>query len=114
MEDAFSPEQRSVLERATSELLAKQAAEHASQMGALSAEVQQLRTAAAAARMVPPSPPPGLGGTRLVDTRMGKPPSFKGEEALWADWSFKFKAFVGAVSPQVAVLLEQAELAAHA
>ena len=116
MEEVFTPEQRQLLERATSELLAAQAATHQDQINTLRNEVQRLRTTGGAAHdgHGQPPPPPGLSGPRLVDTRLGRPATFRGEEAAWADWAFKFKAYVGACSAHTAQLLEEAELAAHA
>ena len=46
----------------------------------------------------------------VVDTRLlGKPDTFNGEEAKWADWKVLFKAYTSVVSPRMAALMHAAE-----
>ena len=59
-------------------------------VGELTAEVQrlqQVRGAAARTAMTQPA-------TNLLDTRLGKPPVFRGEETKWQEWYFKFRAYI--------------------
>ena len=59
----------------------------------------------------PPAPPAGRG---IIDTRIGKPPVFSGDENTWGDWSFKLRSYVSVVDLQLGQMMEAAELAAHA
>ena len=59
----------------------------------------------------PPAPPAGRG---IIDTRIGKPPVFSGDESTWGDWSFKLRSYVSVVDLQLGQMMEEAELAAHA
>ena len=34
----------------------------------------------------------------IVDTRIGKPPVFSGDESTWGDWSFKLRSYVSVTS----------------
>ena len=58
----------------------------------------------------PPAPPAGRG---IIDTRIGKPPVFSGDENTWGDWSFKLRSYVSVVDLQLGQMMEAAELAAH-
>ena len=45
----------------------------------------------------------------MVDTRvLGKPKPFKGTPAEWPNWSVVIKCYCGAMSPQLAALMEWA------
>ena len=77
----------------------------------LRAELAQVRTQAATAARG--GRRQGPDEARIVDTRIGKPPNFQGDEASWPDWSLKMRAYTGAVSPAMGALLEDAELKAH-
>ena len=59
----------------------------------------------------PPTTPAGRG---IIDTRIGKPPVFSGDESTWGDWSFKLRSYVSVVDLQLGRMMEAAELAAHA
>lgn len=49
----------------------------------------------------------------LVDTGVGRPAVFKGEEAAWQDWRFKLWAFVGATDDHaIAAAMDEAEATA--
>ena len=61
-------------------------------------------------RSPPPAPPAGRG---IIDTRIGKPPVFSGDENTWGDWSFKLRSYVSVVDFQLGQMMEEAELAAH-
>ena len=58
----------------------------------------------------PPTTPAGRG---IIDTRIGKPPVFSGDESTRGDWSFKLRS-VSVVDLQLGRMMEAAELAAHA
>ena len=58
----------------------------------------------------PHSTPAGRG---IIDTRIGKPPVFSGDESTWGDWSFKLRSYVSVVHLQLGRMMEAAELAAH-
>ena len=58
----------------------------------------------------PPTTPAGRG---IIDTRIGKPPMFSGDESTWGDWSFKLRSYVSVVDLQLGRMMEAAELAAH-
>ena len=60
----------------------------------------------------PPSTTPA--GRGIIDTRIGKPPVFSGDESTWGDWSFTLRSFVSVVDFQLGRMMEAAELAAHA
>ena len=49
----------------------------------------------------------------IMDTRIGKPPVFSGDENTWGDWSFKLRSYVSVVDLQLGQMMEEAELAAH-
>ena len=59
-------------------------------IGELTAQAQRLRQAraAAAGAAVPQRT------TNVLDTMLGKPPVFRGEEARWQEWYFKFRAYI--------------------
>ena len=59
----------------------------------------------------PQATPTGRG---IIDTRIGKPPVFSGDESTWGDWSFKLRCYVSVVDLQLGRTMEEAELAAHA
>ena len=59
----------------------------------------------------PPTTPAGRG---IIDTRIGKPLVFSGDESTWGDWSFKLRSYVSVVDLQLGRMMEAAELAAHA
>ena len=59
----------------------------------------------------PPTTPAGRG---IIDTRIGKPPVFSGDESTWGDWSFNLRSYVSVVDLQLGRMMEAAELAAHA
>ena len=59
----------------------------------------------------PPTTPAGRG---IIDTRIGKPPVFSGDESTWGDWSFKLRSCVSVLDLQLGRMMEAAELAAHA
>ena len=58
----------------------------------------------------PEATPAGRGN---IDTRIGKPPVFPGDESTWGDWSFKLRSCVSVVDLQLGRMMEEAELAAH-
>ena len=66
-------------------------------------EIQRLR----AEQLLKPSegadapPPTTLAGRRIIDTRIGKPPVFSGDESTRSDWSFKLRAYVSVVDLQL-------------
>ena len=60
------------------------------------------------------SPPTTPAGRGIVDTRIGKPPVFSGDESTWDNWSFKLRSYVSVVDLQLGRMMEAAELAAHA
>eukprot|EP00973_Karenia_brevis_P049245 6830372-Karenia_brevis.AAC.1 len=46
----------------------------------------------------------------VVDTRaLGKPDSFKGEDAAWKDWSIVMRSYTSLVEPRLGPLMEAAE-----
>ena len=45
---------------------------------------------------------------------MGEPPAFSGDANTWEDWSFKLRSCVSVVDLQLGIMVEEAELAAHA
>ena len=55
-----------------------------------------------------------LAGRGIIDTRIGKPPVFSGDESTWSDLSFKLRSYVSVVDLQLGRMMEAAELAAHA
>ena len=59
----------------------------------------------------PPANPAGRG---IIDTRIGKPLVFSGDESTWGDWSFKLRSCVSVVDLQRGRMMEAAELAAPA
>ena len=70
----------------------------------------------------PQATPAGRG---IIDTRIGKPPVFSGDESTWGDWSFKLRSNVSVVDLQLGRMMEvvdlqlgrmmeEEELAAHA
>ena len=59
----------------------------------------------------PQATPAGRG---IIDTRIGKPLVFSGDESTWGDWSFKLRSCVSVVDLQLGRMMEAAELAAHA
>ena len=61
-----------------------------------------------------PPPPTTPAGRGIIDTRIGKPPAFSGDESTWGDWSFKLRSYVSVVDLQLGRMMEAAELAAHA
>ena len=83
-------------------------------------EIQRLR--AEQLKTVPPVepsegadvPPPTTPGRGIIDTRIGKPPVFSGDESTWGDWSFKLRSYLSVVDLQLGRMMEAAELAAHA
>jgi len=108
--DNIPADQAHLLRAAVQEALGGQQ----STIDALVDEVRRLRMVSG-----PPAPPPGFAPppprvASLVDTKMPKPQIFVGSEAHWPDWSFKLKAYVAAVMPELALIMEQAEAATHA
>ena len=81
-------------------------------------EIESLRAAAGAnnsgtagSSAGPSSGPyaPGASSAPVVDTRvLGKPKPFKGTPAEWPNWSVVIKCYCGAMSPQMAALMEWA------
>ena len=61
---------------------------------------------------VPPSTTPA--GRGIIDTRIGKPSVFSGDESTWGDWSFKLLSCVSVVDLQHGRMMEGTDLAAHA
>ena len=59
-------------------------------------------------------PPKTPAGRRIIDTRIGKPLVFSGDESTWGDWSFELRSYVSVVDLQLGRMMEAAELAAHA
>ena len=59
-------------------------------IGELTAQVQRLQQTRAAAVGAAGRQPTTNG----LDTRLGKPPVFRGEEARWQEWYFRFRAYV--------------------
>ena len=59
----------------------------------------------------PQATPAGRG---IIDTRIGKPPVFSGDESTWDDWSFKLRSCVSVVDLQLGRMTETAELTTHA
>ena len=53
-------------------------------------------------------------GRGIIDTRIGKPPVFSGDQSTWGDWSFKLRSYMSVVDLQLGRTMEAAELAAHA
>ena len=53
-------------------------------------------------------------GRGIIDTRIGKPPVFSGDESTWGDWSFNLRSNVSVVDLQLGRMMEASELAAHA
>ena len=37
-------------------------------------------------------------GRRIIDTRIGKPSVFTGDQNTWCDWSFKLRSYVSVVT----------------
>ena len=54
-----------------------------------------------------------LAGRSVIDTRIGKPLVFSGDESTWSDWSFKLRSYVSVVDLQLGRVRKEAELAAH-
>ena len=53
-----------------------------------------------------PAYPPAASNP-IVDTRvLGKPKPFKGTPSEWPNWSVVFKCYCGAMSPQLAALMD--------
>ena len=54
---------------------------------------EQLVTVPAVETPVEPEVPPPTTPARrgIIDTRIGKPPVFSGDESTWGDWSFKLR-----------------------
>ena len=44
-----------------------------------------------------------LQGHGIIDTRIGKPLVFSGDESTWGDWSFKLRSFVSVVDLNLVV-----------
>ena len=59
-------------------------------------------------------PPPRAVGHGILDTRVGKPGAFSGEESTWSDWSFNLRACVLVIEPTLGTTIEETELEAHA
>ena len=53
----------------------------------------------------PPTTPAGRG---IIDTRIGKPPVFSGDESTWSDWSFNLRSYVSVVDLQLGWMTEAA------
>ena len=58
--------------------------------------VEQLLTVSPVEPSAPPDAPPPttLARRGIIDTRIGKPPVFSGDESTWGDWSFKLRSYV--------------------
>ncbi len=53
---------------------------------------------------------PQADRTSVIDTRlMQKPQAFGGDRTAWSDWSFTFRAYVGAVNGRIQLLMDQAQ-----
>ena len=52
----------------------------------------------------PQATPAGRG---IIDTRIGKPPVFSGDESTWSDWSFKLRSCVSVVDLQLGRMMEE-------
>ena len=81
-------------------------------------EIDALRASSAAAGSGPVGNPagpssgpvyPSVAPNPIVDTRvLGKPKPFKGTPSEWPNWSVVFKCYCGAMSPQLAALMDWA------
>ena len=81
-------------------------------------EIDALRASSAAAGSGPVGNPAGpssgpayppAASNPIVDTRvLGKPKPFKGTPSEWPNWSVVFKCYCGAMSPQLAALMDWA------
>ena len=82
---------------------------------AQAAEIARLQTQGTSSGSGPVGMPtvPSSGPTTptpIVDTRvLGKPKPFKGTATEWPNWSVVFRCYCGAMSPQLAALMEWAE-----
>ena len=104
----FTEEQQQLLEAATAEMIERALNESKAKMELMQLELQTLRAAAAAA-----APPTNTYSHAIVDTKLGKPPQFRGEESQWATWSFKMRAYMGCLHesyPDVLLRLETMEV----
>ena len=46
----------------------------------------------------------------VIDTKLiQKPASFTGERSSWTDWAFSSRAYIGAVSPRMKLLMDHAQ-----
>ena len=79
------------------------------QIQALTTENQSLTTRLASSTSSspprPPGPPPSLVDTRLL----GKPENFVGDPQKYPDWSFKLKAYLGAIDVRYQALMANVE-----
>jgi hypothetical protein len=79
-----------------------------SQIQALTTENQSLTTQLASSTSTSPPRPPGPPS--LVDTRLlGKPENFTGDPQKYPDWSFKLKAYLGAIDVRYQALMANVE-----
>eukprot|EP00971_Amphidinium_carterae_P287740 5712331-Amphidinium_carterae.1 len=77
------------------------------------AQQAEQRAAAAEAQLQQQQPRGGVDPARLVDTKLlTKPSVFKGSDAEWQLWAFKFRAYCGAVDPKLLEAMQRAEAAA--
>ena len=102
-----------MLDEATRAVVRQETAAQQQRIEELTAQLLQAQAAQAAT-----TPLPGTAADRpqrsLVDSRVGRPPTYKGDEAGWTEWSYKFKAYVSLVSPLLALAMDDAEVHAHA
>ena len=97
-----------VLREALNQLNARMSRQE-SQIQALATENQSLTTRLASSASTSPQRPPDPRAS-LVDTRLlGKPASFSGDPQKYPDWSFKLKAYLGAIDVRCQALLAHVE-----
>ena len=74
-----------------------------------SGELQQARRDAAVAQAT--SAATAASRSNLVDTRLlGKPRTFDGSDSSWSNFSTIFRAYMGAISPELLTGMQQAEV----
>ena len=100
-----------VLREALNQLNARMSQQE-TQIQTLSAENQSLTTRLASSVSAQPNghPAPPDPRASLVDTRLlGKPESFSGDPQTYPDWSFKLKAYLGAIDVRCQALMAHVE-----
>ena len=50
-----------------------------------------------------------VAGSQLIDSKVGKPPNFSGNEVDWKEWAFVFRAYAGLMSVTMADLMVAVE-----